>query len=156
VDQFGTGTVRALVLVDGTIRDERSIEAVRDSWGWVRALQLNRREGAEKFVRSMYLKPQPEEYLRRITAASLKTPTSTAVALIANMVMSGDRSGALGKLDRPVLYAVTARMKTQAEMLKARLPTARVEVFEDCGHALFVDDAPRFNRTLEEFLAAGR
>jgi len=34
------------------------------------------------------------------------------------------------------------------------LPSARVEVFEDAGHALFVDDAARFNALLTEFAAA--
>jgi microsomal epoxide hydrolase len=62
----------------------------------------------------------------------------------------------LAKLDRPVLYAITPPLKAQAEMLKARLPKARVELFEDCGHALFVDDAARFNKLLAEFLGAVR
>jgi microsomal epoxide hydrolase len=51
-----------------------------------------------------------------------------------------------------VLYAVGSRLKAQAEMLKARAPSARIEHFDDCGHALFVDDAARFNRVVEEFL----
>jgi pimeloyl-ACP methyl ester carboxylesterase len=36
-------------------------------------------------------------------------------------------------------------------MLKQKLPSARVEVFEDAGHALFVDDAARFNALIAEF-----
>jgi len=156
VEQYGTATVRALVLVDGTIGEDPNVETLRRRWAWMKAHQLDRKDAAGKFVRSMYKKPQPEAYLRKIIAASLKTPTNTAVVLVANSDMRGDWRGVLPKLDRPVLYTVTAPLKAQGEMLKARLPAARVEVFENCGHALFVDDAARFNRVLEEFLGGLR
>jgi len=32
------------------------------------------------------------------------------------------------------------------------VPTARVEAFADASHALFVDDAERFNTVLEDFV----
>jgi len=156
VEQFGTAALRALVLVDGTIGADANPKETAQAWAWTKAMQVNRREFVEKFVRSMYQKPQPEAYLQKIVAASLKTPTNSAVALIANSLARGDWRGVLPKLDRPVLYVAAPRMKAQAEMLKVRLPAAWVELFEDCGHALFVDDAPRFNRVMEEFLVAAR
>ncbi len=152
VEQYGTSTVRALVLVDGTIGSDPNPKETAQTWAWTKALQVNRREFTEKFVRSMYAKPQPEAYLQRVVAASLKTPTNSAVVLIANSTARGDWRSVLPKLDRPVLYAAGPRMKAQAQMLKSRLPSTRVEVFDDCGHALFIDDAPRFNRVVEEFL----
>lgn len=155
VDQFGTATLRALVLVDGNIGEDPNPLSAPGGWAWVRAMQLNRREFTEKFVRSMYKKPQPEAYYNRITAAALKTPTSTAVTLLANVFARGDWRPVLGKLDRPVLYTITPGLKAQAEMLKPQVPSARVEIFGDCGHALFVDDAARFNAVLEDFLRAG-
>jgi pimeloyl-ACP methyl ester carboxylesterase len=38
-------------------------------------------------------------------------------------------------------------------MVRERWPEIRVEVFENTGHALFVDKPEQFNRVLEEFLA---
>jgi microsomal epoxide hydrolase len=32
-------------------------------------------------------------------------------------------------------------------------PQPMVEVFDGAGHALFVDEAPRFNASMEDFLA---
>lgn len=156
VEQYGTSSVRALVLVDGTIGSDPTPRDTAQTWAWLKALQLNRRDFTETFVRSMYAKPQPEAYLQRVVAASLQTPTNSAVVLIANSTARGDWRQVLPKLDRPVLYAAGPRMKAQAEMLKARVPSARIEHFDDCGHALFVDDAPRFNRVVEEFLTAVR
>jgi len=152
VEQFGTATLRAVVLVDGPIAWGQPEETAR-RLQWLKGVQANRREFAAKFVRSMYQKPQPEAYLEKIVAASLRTPTNSAVTLITSAMAPGDWRPVLPKLDRPVLYVGTPQRKAQAEMLKARLPAAHIELFEGCGHALFVDDAARFNRVLEEFLA---
>ena len=152
VEQYGASTVRALVLVDGTIGGDRNPKESAQAWAWTKAMQVNRRDFTDKFVRGMYRKPQPEAYLQKVIAASLQTPTNSAFALIANWLARGDWRAVLPKLDRPVLYAAAPEMKAQAAMVKARLPSARIELFEDCGHALFVDDAARFNRVVEEFL----
>ena len=154
VDQFGTSTLRSIVLVDGFIGMEPDIKTVQRYAGMLKAAQTNRAGWNAKFVRSMYKKPQPEAYLNKITAASMSVPTNTAVVLIANPVMNGwDTRHVLAKIDKPVLYAVTPGLKSQGEMLMQRLPSARVELFEDAGHALFVDDAARFNALLAEFAA---
>ncbi len=154
VDRFGTSSVRALVLVDGMIGEDPDPRKDAPLWQWLKELQKNRLRATEQFVRGMYRKPQPESYLRNIINASLKTPTSSAVTLLANVFAGGDWRPVLRKLDRPLLYAVTPQLREQAEMLRQRLPQARIEVFEHAGHALFVDEPERFNRVLEEFLAA--
>ncbi len=154
VDRFGTSSVRALVLVDGIIGEDPDAKKQALRWLWLKQLQEDRRTATEQFVRGMYRRPQPESYLRKIVNASLRTPTGSAVALLTNVFSGRDWRPVLAKLDRPVLYTVTPELRAQAELLRARLPQARVEVFQHAGHALFVDEAQRFNRVLEEFLAA--
>ena len=44
-------------------------------------------------------------------------------------------------------------MTTYQDMQK-RIPESRIEVLENVGHALFVDDADRFNSLLDAFLKA--
>jgi microsomal epoxide hydrolase len=51
----------------------------------------------------------------------------------------------------PVLVIVRAEHRDQAEIVKSILANAEAEVFEDAGHALFVDDAERFNRKIMIF-----
>ena len=102
----------------------------------------------------MYKKPQSEQYLQSIIAASLKTPTNSAFSLIANTMDRADWSPVLAKIDKPVLFAYTTATKESAAVVKAHLPSAQLELFEDAGHALFVDDAPRFNSVVEKFVAA--
>ncbi len=152
VDQFGTSTVRAVVLVDSNIGEDPNPERLVKSFGFLKPIQANRREFTEKFVRGMYKKSHPEEYYKKIIAASLKTPTNTAVVLIFNAFASSDWRPVLPKLDRPVMFAAQAGFKAQADLLKAKIPSARVELFEGTGHALFVDDPERFNKALDDFL----
>jgi pimeloyl-ACP methyl ester carboxylesterase len=59
----------------------------------------------------------------------------------------------MAKLDRPVLVMCeTAIQAMTADPIKKNVPTAQVEPFADAGHALFVDDAEKFNNVLEEFV----
>jgi microsomal epoxide hydrolase len=43
-------------------------------------------------------------------------------------------------------------MRETADTVRARVPDAQVEIFEDAGHAIFIDEPGRFNRVLERFV----
>ena len=100
----------------------------------------------------MYASKQAEEYIQHITQESLKTPTNTAVVEMFNVLSRGDFTPALAKLDKPVLYVCQPQAESQAKILQAHLTQARVEVFKNAGHALFVDEAEHFNHVLAEFV----
>lgn len=153
-DQFGGSDIRAYVLVDAFAWDKLDPQFVTAMVGMYRQVQLNRREFTEKFVRSMYKKPQPEEYMQRVVAASLQVPTDTAIASSVNSVARADWTSAIRKLDRPVLITCETALKPMAaDPVKALVPSTRVELFDAAGHALFVDDAEKFDNVVEDFLA---
>ena len=153
VEQFGTGWLSAVVLVDEVLGYPPNAWINPRRLGKRRLeLQSDRKGVTDRFVRGMYKRPQPEEYLQRIMAASLRTPTNTAVTLGASFAAVGDWRKILPGIDRPLLFVVTEPQRNQAEGVSADLPAARVEVFERAGHALFVDEPDRFNRLLENFL----
>ncbi len=58
----------------------------------------------------------------------------------------------LAQARTPVLGIFTSQAKGSADLLRSKIPDAHVEVFEDAGHAMFVDDPARFNGVLESFL----
>jgi microsomal epoxide hydrolase len=152
VDQFGTGNISAIILVDGGFGTESDPQVKVQGWRRFEEMQKDRRAFTEHFVRGMYRKPHPEEYYRRVVEASLITPTNTTVLMAANSLMKPDYRHILYNVNRPVLYTGRADNRRQGEILKSLVPWARVEIFEDCGHALFVDDPERFNRVVDEFL----
>jgi non-heme chloroperoxidase len=157
VDQFGSAALGGVVLVDGFLWDQPDPKMTTQVTQWMHAQQRDRRTATTAFVRSMYHQRQDEEYLRRVADASLITPTNTAVVLIYNMIERPDWTPVLVKLagaKTPVLGMFTTQQKQTADLLQAKVPQARIEIFSDAGHALFVDDAGRFNAVLQRFLEA--
>jgi len=153
-EQFGGESVRAYVLVDGFAWEKQDPQFLSAMLGFYPKLQNDRRAFTEKFVRSMYKKPQPEAYLQRVVTASLETPTDSAISMSASSIARADWRPAIAKLNRPVLITCQAGLKSMAaDPILALVPSARLELFESAGHALFVDDAERFNQVLEDFLA---
>src|SRR6266567_6777342 len=152
-EQFGSDNVAGFVLVDGFLADKASPDMVAGISGWMNQLQQDRQKQADGFVRSMYKKPQTDDYLRRVVDSSLQVPADTPVTLIYNMIAVKDFSAGLAKMNRPVLFAYQPESQQSADFVKLKLgDRVRLERFDGDGHALFVDDPEKFNRVLEQFL----
>jgi microsomal epoxide hydrolase len=152
-EQFGTGNVGGFVLVDGILPEKLNPEMFAALSGWMIQLQQDRQKQADGFVRSMYKKPQTDEYIKSVVDASIQVPADTAVVLIYNMIAVMDFSTGLAKMNRPVLFAYQPESQGTADFLKLKLgDRLRLERFEGDGHALFVDDPEKFNHLLDEFI----
>jgi non-heme chloroperoxidase len=153
LDQFGSATVAHLVLVDGIVGGDFDPIATPALLKYANAFQHDRIKTTSDFVRSMFKKPQSEEYLSRLIASSLETPTNSAMALFLGAFTTDNRP-VLGKIDVPTLIVVAGNgpsIPFYQEMQK-RIAHSRLEVFENAGHALFVDEPGRFNLLLDAFL----
>ena len=153
VDQFGTETLAGLVLVNGIAGREYDEATLSGLLAYSNSFQLDRHNAADRFVRGLYKKPQSEDYIRRMKQATLQMPTNSVVALIAGGVAADNRA-ALAKIDKPTLIVVAAVrpwMQFYEDMQK-RIRGSRMEVWENAGHALFVDEPARFNTLLDGFL----
>jgi non-heme chloroperoxidase len=104
------------------------------------------------FVQAMFHRPQPAAYLDRLTEATLRTPPAASRLLLAYPVPRSYWKEAVYATKVPLLYAIRPRWVAQAENLMRKRPDTEMEVFTDAGHALFIDDAPRFNSVTEDFL----
>ncbi len=105
-----------------------------------------------RFVRSMFHRPQDQEYLDHLTETALRTPPAAAAALLAYPVPRSFWRDAIYTVHRPILYIVTPRLSGQAENLAARHADVQADIYSDAGHALFIDDGNRFNAELMTFL----
>lgn len=152
VQLFGTYKLSGLVLVDLGIYAVSTPEELNRRYEQFHTFQSSRRQYTETFVRGMYHKPQSEQYLNSVIEASLKTPTSTGIALISELATKYDERPVLPKLNLPVLAVMTTNNRAAAELIASTVPGGQGEVFEDAGHCLFVDDADRFNTLLETFM----
>jgi len=152
-EQFGTDNVAGFVLVDGMLWDKPNSQMFGMMSGWMNQLQQDRRKQADGFVRTMFKRPQSEDYIKRLVDASVQVPADTAVVLIYDMIAVKDFTAGFAKVDRPVLFAYQPEMQATAELLKTKFgDRVRLEKFDGDGHALFVEDPEKFNRVLEEFV----
>lgn len=153
IELFGTDTISALALFDGELK--MTEEARRGTEAFMQEILRNRAATTEGFVRWMYQTPQSEEYLQRVIAASLRTPTAQALTIQLDYLLRDpewDKTRVVAGLDRPFLYGATAPWESHALEAQTLLPTARIELFAEAGHAVFVDEAERFNGLLEELI----
>jgi non-heme chloroperoxidase len=153
VEQFGEDGISGLVLVDGLIPANRNPRIVSALSEWTNLLQQDRQKEADKFVRSMYKKPEPDEYIQKVIHASMEVPTDTTVTLIYNMDAVTDFSRAFARINRPTLFAYEPALQPNAHYVKAKLgDKVQLVRFDGDGHALFVDDPVKFNRMVDEFV----
>ncbi len=151
VRSHGDGKIAGLVLVDNSVGEEPPPPpraARRRIPVMPHAIAMHR------FVAGMFHHPPSENYLDRLTEATLRTPEPASRALLAYPMPRTYWREALYSTSRPVLYVVRPGwLSDQAANLARNRPGTQVAVFPDAGHALFVDDAARFNALLAGFIA---
>lgn len=159
IDQFGVDKIAGLVFVDAAVSagpEEIQLhpQLSQQLLGMAASLASNPEEFSQEFVRQMFKKPQDVAFLRQLVTDSLKTPTSTAISMLITDTFTVDRRPVLAKITRPTLLICTegnTLPNARAEML-ARIAKSRLVLMEGVGHALFVDDATKFDAILDNFL----
>jgi non-heme chloroperoxidase len=146
----GDAAIAGLVLVDNSVGEDppppppkHPMHASRD---------LPRETMMRNFVRGMFRHQQPQPYLAQLTQVCLRTPERAAAELLSYPVPRSYWKEAVYSTSRPVLYLVTPRLAGQAENLRLHHPAAESVVLTGVGHALFVDDAPKFNALVRDFI----
>jgi microsomal epoxide hydrolase len=149
VAERGDHGIAGLVLVDNSVGEEPAPVASGLP-----------REHADKppevemhdFVRGMFHTVQSEDYLDRLTVASLRTPEPAAKALKSYPLPRTFWRDAIYSTGKPVLYVIRPRWEGQAANLERKHKAAEVAVFDKAGHAIFVDEPEKFDATVEDFL----
>lgn len=150
----GDGRIAGLVLIDNSIGEEPAPApsgAGRHDAAPVLS-DAERRSRRATFVASMFAQDPGADYRARLTDQALRMTPEDERRLLAYDVPREYWRAAVHSTDRPVLYVVRPRWREQGENLIRTHADARMAVFEDAGHALFVDDADRFDRLLIDFL----
>ena len=149
VHSNGDGRLAGLVLVDNSVGEDPAPPPARPRRP---GRAVERDVFMRSFVRSMFRRPPDEPYLDRLTDAALRTPAGPAAELLNYRIPRTYWKEAVLSVRCPVLYAITPRWEAQAANLQLHQPSVQVALFADAGHALFVDDAGRFNALLLQFL----
>lgn len=149
VHRHGDSQIAGLVLVDNSVGEEPP--PTPHPWHPA-GPKLPHAVMMRDFVQAMFHHPPGQAYLARLTAATLHTPEAASRALLAYPVPRSYWRQAVYSTDKPVLYAVRPVWWAQAENLARNRPNTEIALFPHAGHALFVDDATRFDALLLAFI----
>lgn len=155
VADAGDGRIAGLVLIDNSIGEApapRPAAGSRAAAPPPEPSPSERRARRAAFVASMFAHDPGTDYRARLTDQSLRMPIEDERRLLAYDVPRDDWRAAVHSTARPVLYVVRPRWREQGENLVRSHADASMTVFETAGHALFVDEAERFNALLIDFL----
>lgn len=146
----GDMRVAGLVLVDNSVGEEPAPRPILARPH--RGPPPSRPRAMRRFVSGMFRYRQSATYIDCLTAATLRTPEAAARALLSYPVPRSYWREAIYSTRKPVLYIVRPGLAAQAENLKLHRPNTETAVFTGVGHALFVDNAARFNALVASFI----
>lgn len=145
-------SLRGLVLIDNSIGMGDPSKSRSGAKMHRPTSQKAFREYIRRFAIGMFRTLPPQDLLVAIQKSALKLPPDSAWSLLTKPYPREYYKDAIFAAEVPVWYAITPTFAEQGEDLIRLLPNAKVTVFEDAGHALFVDQSRRFNEHFTRFL----
>lgn len=163
---WGDAKVAGLVIVDSSV-GEQSVPVMLQNppppeppapkgprLTFTQELRQDRVMALDNFMRDIFKTPQPAETLLALRNSALRMTLEASLSIFPGSRIPRDHwRSAVHGYRKPLLYAVTPQFAGQAMSLKANRPATQVEIFEQAGHALFVDEPERFAALLADFLA---
>jgi len=150
IQQAGDARLAGLVLIDNSIGEEPP--PAPSPLPLRRGPRLEREVQMRRFVQGLFRSAPGEAYLERLTETALRTPPDAAARLASYSAPRSYWREAVYSVRKPVLYVVRPRFAAQAANLAAQHPTAETVLFNEAGHALFVDEPTRFDTVLQGFI----
>ncbi len=156
VNQFGCDRLKGLVLVDGLPSFVKKEDwpfgfTAEEMYNTLMRVESQRVLQTNQFVDNLFKTERPESELEWIVKECMRTPTTIATVLAYDWY-AVDRRAYLAKIVVPTLIMMSGEHKEAGEYMKNRIQSSKLSVFEDLGHALFLDDPKKFNETLAAFL----
>lgn len=160
IGQSGTARLDGIVLVDAAVSSGPDFprihpQAARATLGRMALYASSPRDYLHGMMQAIFRKPLSVDEMRRMVEGSLRTPTSTGIAMLMLDMFAVDRRPILAKFDKPTLIVAAASSFELADQQveAAKIPRARIVVVPDAGHAVFHDQPQVFDRALSDFLA---
>jgi len=152
VHRYHPPGLRAMVLIDNSIGEASPPVVTAAKVPSRPPTPAERIQHLRDFVRGMFRTPQPPAFLARLDRSAQRPSAEVARQLLAKPYPREYYKDSIYQENVPVWYAITPRFREQGAALVAHLPSARMTIYPEAGHALFVDAAAQFNDDLQHFL----
>jgi non-heme chloroperoxidase len=159
VDQYGTGALDALALVDSSV--SAGPESVKENPAFVQAIlqymamySRDPRAYSDGFMHAIISAPAPATTFAHLKAEFMRTPADIGISMQMQDMFTVDRRPALKKFDKPTLVIASAQsqeLDAQRQMAAA-LPQGYFVTVEHAAHAVFFDQPQEFDRLLESLI----
>lgn len=158
VDQFGTGALERVVLVDASV--SAGPEDVETNPGFVqtvlRHMALYSHDPhayADGFMHAIISAPAAATFAQ-LDAEFMRTPADIGISMQMQDMFTVDRRPALKKFDKPTLVVASAQSfeLDQQKQEVATLPQGKFVAVKHAAHALFFDQPREFDKLLERFI----
>ncbi len=153
IHRHGLATVDGLVLVDSSVGEEPA-PVTGPGPGFREKLRADRAKALDEFVREIFAATRDEAEIDALIRSALRMPLEHSLSLFPSAVPRTHWRDIAWTFPKPLLYAVSAQFAEQAQSLQRNRPATQIEIFENAGHALFADEAARFNALLSQFVHA--
>ena len=158
VAQSGTAKFDGIVLVDAAVSSGPGIAQLHPQFaktvlGNMAIYATHPRDYLQGMMQAIFRKPLSAGEMKRMVAGSLRTPTSTGIAMLTMDMFAVDRRPALAKFDKPTLIVAADSSFELADQQAEgeRIPHAQVVVVRNAGHAVFHDQPQAFDDALAKF-----
>ena len=150
--RYGQDGMMALVLIDNSIGEGDPPKARRNTRAKMTQAQFT--QYIKEFSRAIFKKTPDADMIEVVETSGLrlaKNP-SDAFDVLTKPYEREYYRNAVYATNRPIWYAITPRYIEQSQLFLGKHPQGQTRIYNDAGHALFVDEADEFNRDLEAFL----
>lgn len=148
--------LRGLILIDNSIGEGRAPPARKSDFAEIMKNDARREAYLRKFCTDLTKKTPPAAITRAVLDSALRVPGPVAMQLMNQPYPREYWRQTVEQQTVPVFYAVTPRLREQADALRKKRPgdQSTVVVYAKAGHALFLDDAETFNAAARKFAQA--
>jgi microsomal epoxide hydrolase len=153
VAKYAPKGLRGLILIDNSVGEGRPPAGRKSNFQQTMNDPKKREQYMRTFSQDIYRKPPPPLIAQAVLDSALRAPPNVAIQLLNQPYPREYWRETLEKQQIPVLFAVRPWLKEQADALvRKRAPELiTIAMFEQAGHALFVDEPATFNQAVLSF-----
>lgn len=150
IHRHGHEGIAGLVLVDSSVGEE---PAPPSGSGFLEALRADRRAAVADFMQGIFGDSRDVAEIAGWTETALRMPLEASLSLFPGTTWPRTHWRDIARsFPKPLLYAVSPQFAAQARSLQQHRPATGIAVFEEAGHALFIDDPAGFSALIGEFV----
>lgn len=153
VANYAPKDLKGLILIDNSVGEGRPPAGRKSNFQQTMNDPKKREQYMRTFSQDIYRQTPPPLIAQAVLDSALRAPANVAIQLLNQPYPREYWRDTLEKQKIPVLFAARPWLKEQADALERKRPADLITIamFDQAGHALFVDEPETFNAAVRAF-----